>query len=399
MTSPVSRRVTILGVTGSVGTNTADLIAEANRATPGRFDVFAVTAQSNVRVLAERAKGLNAEVAVVADEARYAELRDALSGTGIRAAAGVAALEAAAGGPATWTMAAIVGTAGLRPTLAALKPGNTVALANKECLVSAGALFMQRAAQTGSAIIPVDSEHSAIFQLLEGKSRSDVARVTLTASGGPFRDWPIERMAAANVSQACAHPNWAMGQKISIDSATLMNKGLELIEAHFLFGIAPELLEAIVHPQSVVHGLVTMSDGQVFAHLSQPHMRLPIAHALSYPERWKGDRRVLSLAVLGGLTFEPPDLARFPCLRLALDALQAGGVAPTILNAANEVAVEAFRTGRLGFLGIPTAVEETLTRMASVSHYGEAPGLDALLALDAEARHRCAGIVSRIAAR
>ena len=349
-------RVTVLGATGSVGMNTLDLIGRD----PGRYQVAALTANGNYARLAELAVAHKAEFAVAADPEVGNHLRGLLKGTGIRSAAGEAALIEAAGLPADWTMAAIVGVAGLAPALAAVKQGRTLALANKECLVTAGALFMRETAKSGCKLLPVDSEHSAVFQVLQGVPMDAVERIVLTASGGPFRTWTMEQLRQAMPEQALKHPTWSMGQKISVDSATLMNKGLELIEAHHLFACPPERLGAIVHPQSTVHCLVECRDGSVLAHLGAPDMRLPIAHALAWPGRHAAPVARLDLAKLSQLTFEEPDEARFPALAIAKAALKRGGGACAVLNAANEVAVAAFLDHRIGFLDIAAVVTDTL---------------------------------------
>jgi 1-deoxy-D-xylulose-5-phosphate reductoisomerase len=377
----VHRSVTILGVTGSVGGSTADLIEEAGRE---RFSVAAVTAQSSVDALARQAQRLNASAAVIGDASKYKALRDALMGTGIECAAGPDAIVEAAQRPSDIVMAAIVGAAGLKPTLAAVERGATVALANKECLVTAGPHFMAKARETGAAIVPVDSEHSAVFQVLSGDPAA-VSRVILTASGGPFLRSSLADMAKAGPREACAHPNWSMGAKISVDSATLMNKGLELIEAAVLFGLRADQMDVLVHRQSIVHALVTYCDGSVLAQLSHPDMKTPIAVALAHPDRLAWRARRLDLAEIGQLSFEKPDGARFPCLQLARAALEKGGGAPAVLNAANEEAVGAFLAGSLPFLAIAEINERVLTALDPVTHSG-AESLEAVLALDAEAR-------------
>ncbi len=384
MTHAQGRSVTILGSTGSVGVNTIDLIERHNAIAPGTYRVVALTANSNVKDLAAQARTLKPAFAAIGDAARYGELKDELAGTGIEIAAGAAALEEAASRASDWVMASIVGAAGLRPTLAAVRRGATVALANKECLVCAGDLFMSEVRRSGSKLLPVDSEHNAVFQVFEAEHPETIEQITLTASGGPFRTWASEQMRAATPAQACKHPNWAMGAKISVDSATLMNKGLELIEAHHLFRVAPERLSVVVHPQSVVHSLVAYVDGSVLAQLGSPDMRTPIAYALGYPARIAAPTRRLDLADLGQLTFEKPDTVRFPCLALAQDALRQLGSTPTILNAANEVAVEAFLARKIGFSDIPRIVEST---MRALGTSGPAPAsVEAALALDADAR-------------
>ncbi|WP_448202925.1 1-deoxy-D-xylulose-5-phosphate reductoisomerase [Azospirillum sp. sgz302134] len=350
------RRVTILGSTGSVGTQTIDLVARD----PERFPVEALTANRNVALLAEQARRLKPRLAVVADPAGYADLKDALSGTGVEVAAGAEAVAEAANRPSDWVMAAIVGAAGLEPTLAAVRRGACVAFANKEVLVCAGALMMEEVGRHGATLLPVDSEHSAIYQVFDFDRVESIQRLILTASGGPFRTKDRAFMAAATREQAVAHPTWDMGAKISVDSATMMNKGLELIEAHFLFGVPEERIDILVHPQSVIHSLVEYVDGSVLAQLGTPDMRTPIAYALGWPARIPTPAERLDLVKAATLTFEAPDPERFPALRLARAALQSGGGAPTILSAANEVAVQAFLDRRIGFLDIETIVEGTL---------------------------------------
>jgi 1-deoxy-D-xylulose-5-phosphate reductoisomerase len=375
----VSRSVSILGATGSVGRSTMALIEAAE---PGAFRIEALVANRDVATLAAQARRCGACMAVVADPSAYGALKDALGGTGIALAAGPDAVVEAAARPAEWTMAAIVGAAGLRSTLAALERGGTLALANKESLVCAADLVMAAAARGGARLLPVDSEHNAVFQCLQGDDSRGIERIVLTASGGPFRDWPLERMARVTPDQALKHPVWSMGAKISIDSATMMNKGLEVIEAARLFPIPQERIEVLVHPQSAVHGMVQYADGSILAQLGSPDMRTPIAHALAWPKRMAADVPRLDLAALARLEFFAPDPLRFPALRLAREALMAGGGAPTILNAANETAVALFLGRRLGFLDIATVVEEALEALAGI----RAEGLEAILALDAEAR-------------
>jgi 1-deoxy-D-xylulose-5-phosphate reductoisomerase len=356
------RTVTILGSTGSIGLSTIDLIEHHNAKAPGTYRVVALTANTNARDLAAQARKLKPEIVAIADPAAYRELREALAGTNVEVAAGPEAVEAAAARAADWVMASIVGAAGLRPTLAAVRRGATIAIANKECLVCAGDLFMREVRQAHATLLPVDSEHNAVFQVLEADHPGAIEQITLTASGGPFRTWTKEQMAKATPAEACKHPNWSMGSKISVDSATLMNKGLELIEAHHLFGVPAERLSVVVHPQSIVHSLVAYVDGSVLAQMGSPDMRTPIAYTLGFPKRIEAPTRRLNLADLGQLSFEAPDTVRFPCLGLAQDALRQGGSAPTILNAANEVAVEAFLARKLGFSDIPRIVESVLQR-------------------------------------
>lgn len=372
------KRVTILGATGSVGTSTLDLVERD----PAAFDVLALTANCDVVKLAAAAKRVSAKLAVVADPTCHQALADALAGTGIAVASGPEAVCDAARMGADWTMAAIVGTAGLEPVLAALEGGQAVALANKESLVSAGDVMMQAAAATGATLLPVDSEHNAVFQCLETQNADRIARIILTASGGPFRERSLDEMRPITPEQAVAHPNWSMGAKISVDSATMMNKGLELIEAYHLFPVTVEQLDVIVHRQSVIHSMVEYVDGSVLAQLGSPDMRVPIAHALAWPRRMETPCQRLDLATIGRLDFEAPDYERFPCLKLAREALAAGGARPAILNAANEVAVAAFLKGQIGFLEIAAIVADTLNRYDPA-----APDtLDQVLAIDAEAR-------------
>ncbi|WP_423602891.1 1-deoxy-D-xylulose-5-phosphate reductoisomerase [Sphingomonas sp. MS122] len=373
------RRVSILGATGSVGTSTLDLIERE----PEAFEVMALTANCDVGRLAAAARRVRAKLAVVADETCLPALRAALAGSGVEAAGGKQAVCDAARMGADWTMAAIVGTAGLEPVLAALEGGRTVALANKESLVSAGDVVTREVARHGATLLPVDSEHNAIFQCFEADNADRVSRIVLTASGGPFRERSLDEMRGITPEQAVAHPNWSMGAKISVDSATLMNKGLELIEAFHLFPVAPEQLDVIVHRQSVIHSMVEYADGSVLAQLGSPDMRVPIAHALAWPRRMATPCQRLDLTAIGRLDFEAPDPERFPCLRLAREALAAGGARPAVLNAANEVAVAAFLARRIGFLEIAAIVADTLERYDPA-----APAtLDHVLAIDAEARN------------
>jgi 1-deoxy-D-xylulose-5-phosphate reductoisomerase len=350
------------------------------------FPLEAITAQSNVVRLAEQARAFRPRAAIIGDAKLGPALKDALGGSGVETAAGADAVLDAARRPSDLVMAAIVGAGGLAPTLAAVERGAIVALANKECIVAAGEVFRLAAKASRAALIPVDSEHNAAFQLLDFAEHDAIDTLTLTASGGPFRTWPLERMMTATPEQAVSHPNWSMGAKISVDSATLMNKGLELIEAHILFGLPPDRLEVVIHPQSLVHCLVAYSDGSVLAHLSAPDMRTPIAHALGWPRRIASPARRLDFGELTQLTFEKPDLKRFPCLELARGCLRIGGAAPTILNAANEVAVELFLARRLGFLGIARTVEHTLDALAGDLSMPAPDTLAGVLALDGVAR-------------
>ena len=352
------RKLTILGATGSIGQSAADVLRDA----PGLFVVEAVAGGRDGAGLARMARRLGARFAAVADPAAYSDLKAGLAGSGVEAAAGPEAVVAAAVRPVDLVLGAIAGTAGLAPTFAAVERGQAVALANKECLVCAGAAFMARARETGATILPVDSEHNAIFQALGGADPRSIEKMTLTASGGPFRTWSREATAAARPEHALAHPNWAMGRKVTIDSAGLMNKGLELIEAHHLFGAPSEKLDVLVHPQSIVHGLVSFADGSVTAGLACPDMKTPIAHCLAWPERASTTVKRLDLAAVGSLTFERPDFARFPALRLAMDALAGGQGLATVLNAANEVAVEAYLAERISFYDIAKLVEEACDR-------------------------------------
>jgi 1-deoxy-D-xylulose-5-phosphate reductoisomerase len=372
------RTVTVLGSTGSVGTQTVDLLNGA----PDRFQVRALVAGRNAALLAQQAISLKARLAVIADPSGYLALRQALAGTGIDTAAGPEAVVEAATLPADWTMAAITGAAGLAATLAAISRGASVALANKEALVCAGEVMLRAVRDAGATLLPVDSEHNAIFQALENANRGAVEKIVLTASGGPFRTASLDEMAVATPDVARKHPVWSMGAKISIDSATLMNKGLELIEAARLFGLSEPQIGVLVHPQSVIHGLVYYRDGSVLAQLGSPDMRIPIAHTLAWPERMTTPSPRLDLANVARLDFTEPDTVRFPALRLARDALRAGGGAPAILNAANEIAVEAFLQRRIGFLDIAGTVAEVLDAMGNQP----ADTLDEVVALDAAAR-------------
>ena len=389
------RGITILGATGSIGASTLDLI----KRDPGRYRVESISARRNAAALGKIAREVGARYAVVADHAAYRELKDALSGSRIEAASGEEALVEAAQRPADWVMAAISGSVGLKPTLAAVERGATVALANKECLVCAGGLFMRRAATTGATVLPVDSEHNAVFQALGAGNRADVKRAILTASGGPFRTWSKEAIKAATPEQALRHPNWVMGPKVTIDSATLMNKGLEIIEAHHLFSLKSEEIDVLVHPQSVVHGLVEFRDGSVVAQLGSPDMRIPIAHCLAWPRRIDGPAARLDLAALRELTFEAPDLERFPALAVARRAMEAGGAAPTVLNAADEVAVSEFIAGRISFPAITALVEATLDMAAGRGLLGEPAGIDAALAVDHIARSLARDLLPEIAVK
>jgi len=380
------RSVTILGATGSIGRSTLDLIAYA----PERYRIEALSAHRNVDALADLARRFKARLAVIGEPSGYGRLKSELAGTGIEVACGTAGLEEAAARPAGWVMAAIVGAAGLGPTLTAVRRGAVVALATKEALVCAGALLTAEVQRHGAVLLPVDSEHNAIFQALRGESVDGVERLILTASGGPFRERSLAEMAVATPRQAISHPNWAMGSKISVDSATMMNKGLELIEAHHLFGLGEERIEILIHPESIVHSLVAFKDGSMLAQLGQPDMRIPIAYTLGWPDRISAPTRRLDLSAVARLTFAAPDVERFPALRLARDTLRQGGAAPTVLNAANEVAVGAFLAGRLGFLDIAALVEQVLER----SSYRMVHELDSILSIDAEARRHAETLIA-----
>lgn len=390
VTGAARRRVSVLGSTGSVGRNTLDLIGRH----PERFAVVALAAGSNAALLAEQARQFRAEFVAIADPSAWPALKDALAGTGIETAAGPDAVDEAARRDAEWTMAAIVGAAGLQSTLTAVRRGGVVALANKETLVCTGDLFMAEARSAGATILPVDSEHNAIFQVFETERRAAVDRIILTASGGPFRTLSYDEMSAKSATQALAHPNWSMGPKISIDSATMMNKGLELIEAHHLFAMPEDRIDIVVHPQSVVHSLVAYVDGSVLAQLGSPDMRTPIAYALAWPDRMPAPTPRLDLAALAQLSFEAPDPVRFPALRLARDALRAGGSAPVVLNGANEAAVAAFVDGRIGFTDIAAIVEAALETVPGCA----IDDLGTVGELDRQAREAAEDLIARTAA-
>ena len=389
------RSVTLLGATGSIGASTIDLIKRERE----RYRVEAVSANTNATALAALAREVGARFAAVGDEAAYRDLKSALAGSGIEAAAGENALVEAAQRPAQWVIGAITGAAGLRPTLAAAERGAIVALANKETLVCAGGLFMRRAAEAGATVLPVDSEHNALFQAMSAGRREDVRRVILTASGGPFRTWSKAQIRAATLEQALKHPNWSMGPKVTIDSATLMNKGLEVIEAFHLFALKPDEIDVVVHAQSVIHGLVEFRDGSFIAQLGSPDMRIPIAHCLAWPERINGPAPRLDLAEVATLTFERPDMERFPALGLARRALEAGGGAPTVLNAANEVAVGEFLAKRLGFVGISAVVEAALAAATGRGLTREPASVDDALAIDHNLRLLTRELLPEIAAK
>lgn len=389
------RTVSVLGATGSIGDSTMDLI----RAEPERYRVEALTGNANVAGLAKLAKEFNARFVAVADPARLGELRAALAGTDIACGAGESAVIEAAARPADWVMAAISGAAGLKPALAAVDRGTTVALANKECLVCAGDFFMSRAAAAGAQILPADSEHNALFQALASGNRHELTRVIITASGGPFRTWAAADIEQATLAQALKHPNWSMGQKITIDSASMMNKGLEVIEASYLFALSPDEIDVLVHPQSIVHGLVEFADRSVVAQLGAPDMRIPIAHCLGFPDRITGRAARLDLAKIGQLTFEAPDFARFPGLRLAYDALRIGNGATTVYNAANEIAVAAFIAQKIRFGAIARLVEDTLNSWVRAGNQAPLGSADDAIALDQQARNLAATLLPQIAAK
>ena len=386
------RVVTVLGATGSIGRSTADILRDGREA----FTVAAIAGGRDPLALAKTAVRLGAGFAALADPSGYAALKDALFGTGIKAAAGDAAVIEAALHPSDLVIGAIAGTAGVRPTYAALEAGRTIALANKECLVCAGAAFMRQAQAQGTRLLPVDSEHNAIFQALGDADLSAVEMMTLTASGGPFRTWTRDEIAAATPEQALAHPNWAMGPKVTVDSAGLMNKGLELIEAHYLFGIEPARLDVLVHAQSIVHGLVAFTDGSVTAGLAAPDMKVPIGHCLSYPDRVKTAARRLDLAAIGTLTFERPDLDRFPALRVAFEALKTGRGLATVMNAANEIAVAAFLEKLIAFHDIARIVEDACDA-ALANGVAQEPGSIAdALGIDHIVRESCRATLARL---
>ncbi|MBO88875.1 MAG: 1-deoxy-D-xylulose-5-phosphate reductoisomerase [Rickettsiales bacterium] len=373
------KSVTILGSTGSVGCQTIDLLQRNS----SEYDIVALTANTNVELLSEQALMLKPQFVVIGDENFYGELKLRLSGTDIEVAAGPRAIEDAANLDAEWVMAAIVGAAGLAPTLRATQRGAIVALANKECLVCAGELFMREVVRCEATLLPVDSEHNAIYQVFDFEQIEAIEKLILTASGGPFRDWEIEEMRSVTPSQAVAHPNWDMGAKISVDSATMMNKGLEVIEAHHIFGMPSSRIDVLVHPQSVIHSMVSYVDGSVLAQLGSPDMRTPIAYTLAWPSRIETPSKRLDLGTISTLQFEAPDERRFPALRLAREALQTGGAAATILNAANEVAVDAFLAEQIGFLEITNIVEETMGNV----NFDRLESIDDVFHLDATARN------------
>ncbi|OUI96518.1 1-deoxy-D-xylulose 5-phosphate reductoisomerase [Acetobacter indonesiensis] len=384
------RTVTVLGSTGSIGCSTVDLLEQAR----DRYQVRALVGGKNAARLAEQAKSLNAELAVLADESAVEELRSLLSGTKTQVACGRQAVIDAAGLPADWTMAAITGAAGLEPTLASVKNGNAVALANKEALVCAGDVMLRAVDAAGATLLPVDSEHNAVFQAMADRQMDQVEKIILTASGGPFRKASVAEMEAATPAQALKHPTWTMGAKISIDSATMFNKGLEVIEAARIFGLTEDRIDVLVHPQSVVHGMVQYTDGSLIAQMGSADMRIPIAHTLAWPKRMATTSPRLDLAAFATLEFAAPDEQRFPALRLAREALRAGGAASAILSAANEVAVEAFLNKQIGFLDIARVVERVMTKLGAPS----ADTLDAVLHWDAEARREALALTPAHAA-
>jgi len=387
------RKVVVLGSTGSIGLSTLSLFEESGV----EIEILALTAGRNVERLIAQARRWKPQVAVIDDDSKFQALKDGLAGSGVRAAAGAAAVAEAAAMGADWVISAIVGAAGLAPTVAAARTGAIIALANKESLVCAGPALLAIAKAAGGSVIPVDSEHSAIFQVLQPECAHRVSRLILTASGGPFRTWDKAAMAAATPEQAIAHPNWSMGAKISVDSATMMNKGLEMIEASYLFGTPEERIDVVIHPQSVIHSLVEYADGSTLAQLGPPDMRSPIACAYAWPDRlpWPAPR--LDLAAYGQLTFESPDLDRFPSIGIAREALRLGGGAPTAMNAANEVAVAAFLDRRIGFLDIAASVAGTLERMNSLGNLtvAENDAVDNAMMIDASARRIAAEVVAQ----
>lgn len=391
------RRVSVFGATGSIGESTFDLLMRAGG--PAAFDTVALTGGRNIARLAEMACALDADLAVCADETCLPALREALAGTRTEAAAGSAALVEAASRPADWVMSAIVGAAGLAPGLKALEQGSTLALANKESLVTAGALVLSTAAAHGATLLPVDSEHSAIFQALKGEDIACVEKITVTASGGALRDWPLDRLERATVQDALAHPNWAMGQRITIDSASMFNKALELIETREFFGIAPDRIEAIIHPESIVHSLVAFRDGAVLAHLGTPDMRHPIGHALNWPARAPLPVAPLDLARLGQLTFRAPDETRWPALRLAREVMAVRGLAGAAFNAAKERALDLFLAGRIGFMDMARVVEATLDRVSGECTLTRDPqSLEDVMKIDDLARIRAEETAARLTA-
>src|SRR5438270_8132893 len=387
------RAVTVLGATGSIGDSTMDLL----RASRDRYRVEALTGNSNVQGLAKLAREFDAGFAAIADASKLGELKEALAGTRTECGSGESAIIEAAARPADWVMAAVSGAAGLKPALAAVDRGAALALANKECLVCAGDFFMQRAAKAGACILPADSEHNALFQALGSGNREELVRVIITASGGPFRTWKTADIEQATLAQALKHPNWSMGQKITIDSASMMNKGLEVIEASYLFALSPDEIDVLVHPQSIIHGMVEFSDRSVVAQLGSPDMRTPIAHCLGWPDRIKGPAAKLDLAKIGQLTFEAPDFERFPALRLAYDALRSGRGATTVYDAANEVAVAAFIAGKIKFGSIARLVEVTMNDWIRAGNLAPMTSADDAISVDHVSRNRAAALLPQIA--
>lgn len=388
------RTVVVLGSTGSIGVSTLDLFEKSG----AEVEILALTAGRNVELLARQALRWRPMLVVIEDESKLGELRERLSGSGLQAAGGAAAIADAAAMGADWVMSAIVGAAGLAPTLAAARKGSVIALANKESLVCAGPALLEASRLAGGRVIPVDSEHSAIFQVLQPDCIQRVARLILTASGGPFRTWTRDRMRSATPEQAVAHPNWSMGAKISIDSATMMNKGLEMIEASYLFSTPAERIDVLIHPQSVIHSMVEYEDGSTLAQLGPPDMRSPIACAFAWPDRLPWPAPKLDLAAMGQLTFEAPDSEKFPAIDIARAALRAGGGAPAAMNAANEIAVAAFLDRKIGFLDIAPLVSDTLSRMNGLGDLDAGVGdgaLEGAMMVDASARRVAAEAVSQ----
>ncbi len=396
----LKRSVTILGSTGSIGVSTLDLLDQARRHGSAEVEVIALTAGKNVEKLAEQARFWRPRLAVIEDASKHEALKALLEGTGVATACGAEAVREAAQMGADWVMSAIVGAAGLAPTLAAAQTGAIIALANKESLVCAGPALLEIARRAGGVVIPVDSEHSAIFQVLQPDCIDRVSRLILTASGGPFREWTREAMGAATPAQAVAHPNWSMGAKISIDSATMMNKGLEMIEAAYLFSTPPERIDVLVHPQSVIHSMVEYQDGSTLAQLGPPDMRAPIACAFAWPDRLPWPAQRLDLASLGSLTFAEPDIERFPAIGIARSALRAGGGAPAAMNAANESAVAAFLDHRIGFLDIASTVAETLERMETAGELARGANAEGAVEMamltDGSARRVAANVLAEL---
>ncbi len=394
----IRRRVTVLGSTGSVGSSTLDLMDQAEASGTGSFEVEALTGGANIARLAEQARRWKPKLVVTADPSKLSDLRDALSDTNVEATAGEAAVVEAATRPADWVMASIVGAAGLKSAWAAAATGAVLALANKESLVCCGPALIDRVRQAGGRLIPVDSEHSAIFQVFPAEAPERVSKLVLTASGGPFRKTPRAQMTAITPEQAVAHPNWSMGAKISVDSATMANKGLEMIEAAYLFGMPEDRIDVVVHPESIIHSLVEYVDGSTLAQMGPPDMRTPIAYALGWPARIAWPAPKLDLAALGRLTFEPPDTQRFPALNLARQALKTGGAAPAVFNAANEIAALAFLDRKLSFLNIAAVVAETLERATKAGMvFGAGDACGAALSVDAEARQSARSIIAGLA--